>query len=401
MATRARSLLLGSTLTLLAAIVANACSAGSDANPSGSSSGSGGNSSASGTSSSSATGAGGDIDLDGGATGSGGLTPDGACASLSSEAELGLAPADIIIAVDTSGSMSEESNEVQQNLNTFAALITASGIDVHVILVADGSVCIPAPLGSGQCGGADELLPGYQHVVQTVNSTDGLSVLLSTYPQWKSSLRAGATKTFLMVSDDDSDLDAASFTQQLLALDPPTFQGFKFDAIVSSEGPGVCTACFFACASCQSACCDKTQLCVPLSAAEGKVYKTLVSQTGGILGDLCTQDFAPTFQDMATGVVLSTTVSCVFDIPAAPDGGVFDPQKVNVNYTPGGGMAQPVGYVPGGAAACGPSGGWYYDSVAAPTQILLCPSTCTAVQGDPNGKIEVLFGCDTIEQPPE
>jgi hypothetical protein len=126
-----------------------------------------------------------------------------------------------------------------------------------------------------------------------------------------------------------------------------------------------------------------------------------VSQTGGILGDLCTQDFAPTFQDMATGVVLSTTVSCVFDIPAAPDGGVFDPQKVNVDYTPGGGMAQPVGYVPGGARRLRTERRLVLRQRRGPHADPALPEHVHRGPGDPNGKIEVLFGCDTIEQPPE
>src|SRR5262245_15744943 len=164
-----------------------------------------------------------------------GVTPDASCAALSSSAQAKLQPADIIIAVDTSGSMDEESAQVQANLNAFATIITNSGIDVHVILIADSGVCIPAPLGSGACGGGGEKLPNYRHVVQGVASTDAFEVILATYPQWKSSLRPNATKTLAVVSDDNSDMSAAQFTASLLALDPPTFQGFKFDAIVSFD----------------------------------------------------------------------------------------------------------------------------------------------------------------------
>jgi hypothetical protein len=390
-------------LTLAAMVAANACNASGDAAPGGSGgAGSTGaqtsGTAASGASSTGALSGGGSEDFDGGnaaATGTGGLDPDAACASASSEAESGLTPADIIIAVDTSGSMDEESAQVQANLNNFAQIIAASGIDVHVILIADASVCIPAPLGTGSCPG-DESLPGYQHVPQGVSSNDALSLILSTYPQWKGSLRAGATKTLAVVSDDDSDLDAASFTAQLLALDPPTFEGFQFDAIVAFDDPAVCSACFFNCAACQSKCCNTNLFCTPISAAEGTVYKQLVDQTGGVIGDLCAQDFDPVFQDMATAVVQGSTVACVYDIPPIPDGGMIDPTKVNVSYTGSSGMPQTIGYVPGGAADCGAAGGWYYDDPASPTQIFLCDLTCTAVQGDPNGKIEVLFGCDTV-----
>ena len=385
----------------LGGIAANACSASGD--PQGS--GGGAATSASGTGSntasgSNATGAGGTVDFDGGSSGTGGLSPDGACASVSSEATTGLAPADIIIAVDTSGSMSEEADQVQVNLNNFASIITGSGIDVHVILIADTSVCIPAPLGAGACP-ADENLPVYQHVQQGVSSTDALEVILNTYPLWQGSLRAGATKTFAVVTDDNSDMSASEFTNALLALDP-AFAGFKFDAIAAPVGPAACTGCLLACASCAVTCCDKTSFCIPLPAAQGKVYEELVQQTGGVFGDLCSQNFDPVFQSMATSVVQGSTIACVYDIPAVPDGGVIDPNKVNVNYTPGGSSTpQTLGYVPNGPAGCGQNGGWYYDDPQNPAQILLCDLTCDAIQSDSGGKVEVLFGCDTIIATPE
>ena len=31
-----------------------------------------------------------------------------------------------------------------------------------------------------------------------------------------------------------------------------------------------------------------------------------------------------------------------------------------------------------------------------PDLVILCPATCTTVQADPNAKVDVQFGCDTI-----
>lgn len=317
------------------------------------------------------------------------------CFGVSSTATAEKQPADIIIAVDTSGSMDEESAEVQQNLNSFATVISNSGIDVHVVLVADATVCIPAPLGSGSCGGADESLPGYRHVVQTVNSNDALQVLLSTYPQWQPSLRADATKTFVVVSDDNSDMSAAEFTNQLLALDPPTFQGFLFHGIVANSNP---LACFgFSCPMNNPCCYAPGPVgCTSYGAAEGTVYKQLAMQTMGIVGDLCAQEFDPIFQQLAEGVVAASQLSCEYDIPEPPMGEVFDPAQVNVLYTPGGQMmGQPIYNVPGGAQDCGPQGGWYYDDPMNPTKILICPASCDVLQADPMGKVDVEFGCET------
>ena len=394
----------------LSGALANACSASNGttgasqgAGGSGTSTGSGGGASTGSLVTSS--GVGGDLMITTGNGGSstGSVDPDAGCAFTSSEASSKPQPADIIIAVDTSGSMDEESAQVQQNLNNFASLIINSGIDVHVILIADASVCIPMPLGSGACNGADEKLPSYRHVVQGVASTDALQKFIDTYPLWKDSLRPDATKTFAVVSDDDSDLGAADFTNQLLALDPPTFQKFKLDAIVSFDDSDVCTACLFGgCATCASKCCDKNLFCSPISAAEGKVYKQLVQQTGGVIGDLCTQNFAPVFTDMGTAVIQGSSISCEYAIPTVPDGGVIDPTKVNVSYTGGGAsMGTPILHVPGGAAGCGQKGGWYYDNPASPTKIIMCPTTCTALQGNASGKVDVIFGCETQISPPE
>lgn len=397
-----RGLLAGAALVASVGALVNACSASGqsasgDIGDEGGSPSGGGGTPTTGGSGPGSGGAGGGLFNDAGTpTGAGGgIDPDAACATVSATAEASLQPADIIIAVDTSGSMDEESAEVQANLNNFASIILNSGIDVHVILIADSSVCIPAPLGSGACNGADEKLPQYRHVPQGVASTNALQLFLSTYPEWKSSLRPNATKTFAVVSDDESDLSAADFTNQLLALDPPTFQGFKFDAIVANDAP-FCFG-FGSCPAGSSQCCTLDNgICMPLSADEGKVYKALVQQTGGVFGDLCAQNFDPVFQDMATGVVKDSKLSCDYAIPPVPAGETFDPGKVNVKYTPGGGGApEPIYNVPKGAADCGMKGGWYYDDPANPTKILMCPSTCTILQGDTQGKVDILFGCAT------
>jgi hypothetical protein len=372
------------------------CTAGVGDDPTGGSAPSGGGGSGSGAFNPDGGGGSGANPSNGGAFndgGSGGGFEE--CTGVSETAVPELQPADIIIAVDTSGSMSEESDEVQANLNSFASIIDASGVDAHVVLISDATVCIPAPLGSGQCAGADSNLPVYRHVVNVVNSTDGLQVMLDTYPMWKDSLRPGATKTFFIVTDDNSALSAGDFTNALLALDPPTFQGFKFDAICAQSDP---LECFGLSCPAGNACCYSPIGfgCDSYAAEEGTVYAQLTAQTGGILADLCAQDFDPIFQSMAEGVVTSSQLSCVYNIPPPPQGETLNPDQVNVTYTPGGGGNDvPIYNVPGGLNACGANGGWYYDDPQNPTQILVCPSTCATLQNDPAGAVDVVFGCDT------
>jgi hypothetical protein len=308
-------------------------------------------------------------------------------------------PADIIIAVDTSGSMSEEAAWVQDALNGFATTITSAGIDLRVVLIADTSVCIPAPLGSGQCAGADTNEPVYRHVNQVVASSDALERILGAYPQYADMLRPQATKTFLVVSDDESSMDAASFTSQLLALDPQ-FQGFQFDSIVASGGSFACGLGFGTCTSTNVCCYQDGPFCMSYGAEEGVTYKQLSQQTGGVIGDLCAQEFGPIFDDMAEGVIVSSQLSCEYSIPSPPEGEALNPAMVNVTYLPGGGgEAVQLYNVPGGLADCGAEGGWYYDDPLAPTRIYVCPSTCTTLQSDAEGEVKVVFGCDTIVVP--
>jgi hypothetical protein len=88
-------------------------------------------------------------------------------------------------------------------------------------------------------------------------------------------------------------------------------------------------------------------------------------------------------------------LACELDIPE-PTMGDFNPNLVNVEYTPGGGgTPQTFGNVPN-EAACAGGNGWYYDNPADPQQIILCPGTCDTVQADAEGAIRVVLGCETI-----
>jgi hypothetical protein len=98
--------------------------------------------------------------------------------------------------------------------------------------------------------------------------------------------------------------------------------------------------------------------------------------------------------EAALNAIQQSALGCEYTIPA-PQMGMLDYNKVNVQYTPGNGAPQLIANV-ANAAACDPNtGGWYYDNNAAPTKIILCAKTCTPVQADPQGKIDILLGCAT------
>ena len=81
---------------------------------------------------------------------------------------------------------------------------------------------------------------------------------------------------------------------------------------------------------------------------------------------------------------------------------MFDPTKVNVQFTPAGATApQQFGYV-NSAADCARATGdaWYYDNPAAPTQVVACPQTCNGtLHNAPGALVEVLFGCARVDAP--
>jgi hypothetical protein len=93
--------------------------------------------------------------------------------------------------------------------------------------------------------------------------------------------------------------------------------------------------------------------------------------------------------------VSTQTLPCEWSIPAPPAGGIFDPARVNVQYSTPGAPARQIPAV-ALASACGDEGGWYYDDPAAPGSIKACPSTCEIIQADAEAGLQILFGCQTV-----
>jgi hypothetical protein len=168
--------------------------------------------------------------------------------------------ADVLVVVDSSGSMDEEVAAVQASLNDFAAGIQNAAVDLHLILIGT-EICIPAPLGSGMCPD-DETLPLFRHVQETISSNDALSKIISTYSQWSGSLRNHARTFLIVVSDDDSDMSAATFQTQFIALNP-TFSNYVFHGMV--QGAPAC------------------------GGVTGEVYLDLIAMTDGLLSNLCVE----------------------------------------------------------------------------------------------------------------
>ena len=90
--------------------------------------------------------------------------------------------------------------------------------------------------------------------------------------------------------------------------------------------------------------------------------------------------------------VIQSSVACQFQIPM-PAQGTPDFDQVNVQYTPMGGSPVIVPRVDPGA--CGGAEGWFYDNPASPNKIVLCATTCNAVQNMDQVEIQIVLGCET------
>ncbi|MCC6216338.1 MAG: VWA domain-containing protein [Polyangiaceae bacterium] len=319
-----------------------------------------------------------------GGGGGGGLSQDSACAATSVESNLERQPADIVFVVDNSGSMGTEAGFVQAQMNGFSSQIAASGVDYHVVLISSypatgNGICIDPPLGAVGCPNQDTNLPRFLHVDLEVGSTDGLTKLITTHGQWSAMMRPSATKHLVIVTDDDSAVDAAAFDAAFRALDA-SYAGYRFHGIYAfgqsfGDDPFGCGA---------------TQCCFQ-SANEGTVYRSLVAMTGGVEGNLCQQDFAPVFSALATSVITGSQLSCEVPMPT-PEAGVVDPDEVKLEFVSApGALPQELPRVADATACAG--GGWYYDTPSTPTRLILCPATCTVAKAATQPRLNVLLGC--------
>jgi hypothetical protein len=106
-------------------------------------------------------------------------------------------------------------------------------------------------------------------------------------------------------------------------------------------------------------------------------------------------------QTVTHTVTHTTTVplECEWVMPAPGNGQQQDPNQVNVNFTTGG-VAQPLGMVPGEADCATHQNGWYYDDPAAPTKLIACPDACDTIKAATDARIDIIVGCETTIAPP-
>jgi len=428
MRNRRLRLLLGAALSP-ALVLAGFGACGSDATDDGggaasAASGTGASGTASGAGAS--TGSGGGLDFDAG-TGGAPVNPDAACASSSAEATLTKKPIDIVFVVDNSGSMGDDIEFVQTNINAnFASIIDQSGIDYRVIVVAahgayepGDSICIAAPLSTTTCTPVPDA-PGindpifFQYSVE-VASHDSLCMLMDTFAGavpddfglaqmgWSQWLRDDAFKMFVEISDDGANCQglyndgnnvasgnamALQFDADLLALAPEQFgdlseRNYIWHSIIGMSANTPASDAWLPADPVQTGTCNS-------GVDPGTGYQALSILTGGLRFPLCEHaSYDAVFQAIAQGVIDGAKIECDFPVPEAPAGETIDIDSVTVQYTPGGGGNPETYKQVAGPGFC-EAGAFYIENET----IVLCPEACAVVQADDEAKMLVLFDCE-------
>lgn len=327
----------------------------------------------------------------------------GPCREVSAESTVEPVPVDILVAIDNSGSMTEEASEVQSNLNNFAAILGTSGLDYRIVLLSASratdaqGVCIPAPLGSGppSCLGGPEGRLLALHV--SVASRNAPDLMLANYPMYRDFLRPAAAKVFLWITDDESaTYTADEFRAAMAALDPAGgFDHPIHNSIVGYHGDATpadwARAAAGACSSLARVGATYLRLSDCLTDANAPVPDC----TPGRHAKVCEADWTPIFDEIARGVLAGVPVRCEFDVPPPPAGYEIDVDMIGVTYrTTGGAVAAALTRVDGPAACA--AGGWYFDDPGMPTRIELCPEVCRTVQADPDARMDITLGCASL-----
>jgi hypothetical protein len=120
--------------------------------------------------------------------------------------------------------------------------------------------------------------------------------------------------------------------------------------------------------------------------------------TSAFIVNSSTQNVEQQFSS-ALASIRGAALPCSYQLPA-PDGGAPDFFKLNVRYTAGSGAATTIPYVEVKGNCDPQKGGWYYDADPAeggvPTQIVVCPQTCSTLESDAKGRVDIVLGCQIM-----
>lgn len=365
--------------------------------PSSSSAGAGGGASSSGA-------GGGFIHLDGG-PGTGGGAPDAACAVSTVAATL--TPANILFAIDRSGSMNcnppplQSSPQCEANptpkfpaqpskwgivrdaLKNAVAQLTPT-TRVGIVYFNDDDYCgvqqapnVPLGLvGAAQIAALDASIDG----VAPKGATPIIGGLTLGYAHlFYDDLAPG--NDFVVLLTDGAETCAPELKDQMIAQTVPDARSVNIRTFVIGA-PGS----------------EPARAFLSQIAWAGGTARDPACAHGSMPDDVgdCHFDMTDPSLDFATALgaalkkISGEALSCELDVPTAV-GGQVDYDQVNVTFTPGTGT--PVDLLQDKAPCAMGANGWQYNG--AKTKIELCGDACAMVKADPQGSISIALGCAT------
>ncbi len=349
------------------------------------------------------------------------------CAVATADAKLIKEPVDIILVLDNSGSMAQELQAVEDNINlNFASILAASDVDYRVILLSrhrkdvrapsgesSTSICVSSPLsGLLTCPGpAPVLSERFKHYNEKIESHDSLENIILFYNRadtrtaltkvgYSEWLRVGAKKVFLELSDDDEGgaddaqiYTADTFFKALVKLDPAQFganeakPNIVWHSIIGLKEKPAASDAYQADEPIQLAMCSGN---ADKISSPGLVYQELSRRTGGLRFPLCQFGaYDVVFHRIAEDVVTKAQVACDFALPEAPPMQTLALDNIAVSYGVAQGPATQLKQAKT-SADCQADAFYIQDS-----RVYLCDQACEAVKATVGANVQVLFTCES------
>ncbi len=319
--------------------------------------------------------------------GDGTINSDSACAAEHAKAEQ--LPLDLYFMVDRSGSMdsyytSPTKWEVQSSaLNAFFSDSQSAGLYVALSFFPANDSCNPF---DAQCSGNGYAKPQVDW-----------GVLPNIQPTLSQKIgQSSPSGCFTPTQEALNGLLMGARARQLAEPD------HIVAAVFASDGEPCCGSC-----PCEANACIgqiaagyatgsppiKTFAIAADSSAMGVL--TAIAQQGGTNTPFDATGGTQSFID-ALNAIRGSMLACEYKMPV-PEAGTINPNLVQVQFTPTN-ATDPV-TIPHKTdqSQCGSDPGWYYDNNTNPSKIVFCPSTCSMVQNDQSGKLDILLGCSGIQ----